>query len=163
MSLITLGLTKIEVGAIAVDGGMSTTLATLGYTHADSCKMVTEDPTVTEHYAEEVDDPVASVSKKGKTIVTWSIMDPDADALADVLGGTATLGVWESPDTQPIIEKSVKITPNVGFSIEIPRASITGKINAEFSKKGIFLVDMKATVMMPTKAATKAIKTTPLV
>ena len=47
----TIGLSKIEVGAIAEDGGMGDTLAVLGYTYQDTCTMTQEDrkrPTTTQ-------------------------------------------------------------------------------------------------------------------
>ena len=53
----TIGLSKIEVGAIAEDGGMTRYLRVLGYTYQDPCTMTQEDPETTDHYAEEVDDP----------------------------------------------------------------------------------------------------------
>lgn len=62
----TIGLSKIEVGAIAEDGGMGETLDVLGYTYQDTCTMTQEDPETTDHYAEEVDDPVISISRGGK-------------------------------------------------------------------------------------------------
>lgn len=46
----TIGLSKIEVGAIAEDGGMGETLDVLGYTYQDTCTMTQEDrkqPTTT--------------------------------------------------------------------------------------------------------------------
>ena len=42
----TIGLSKIEVGAIAEDGGMGETLDVLGYTYQDTCTMTQEDPEV---------------------------------------------------------------------------------------------------------------------
>ena len=66
-AIYTLGLSKIEVGATAEDGGMGESLAQLGYTYKDTCKMTQEDPETTDHYAEEVDDPVVSISRGGKT------------------------------------------------------------------------------------------------
>ncbi len=162
MSKITLGLSKIEGGAIAVDGGMGTTLAAYGYTLRDTCKLTQEDPQVTEHFAEEVDEAIARLAKKGKTTVTFSIADPDATTMAALMGGTATAGVWSAPAVQPTIEQSLKITPLSGMVIAIPRASITAKLNGDFSSKGITVIEVTATVMAPTKADTAAITATPL-
>lgn len=161
--MITAGLTKIEIGEIAVDGGMSTTLETICYTKDGGVKLVVEDPQVTEFIPEELDDPIDSISKKGKTTIEWTLLDPDADALVAVMGGTAVAGVWSQPRTQPTIEKSLKITPNKGLVVACPRVSIVGKIDAEFSKKGSFSVVVKATVMAPTKANTEPLTATPLV
>jgi len=152
-SIITLGLSKIEVGAIAVDGGMGTTLASLGYTYQDTCKMTQEDPQTTDHYAEEVDDPVVSISRAGKTLFNFSIMNPTVTVLADMLGGAAdeTAETWAAPAKFPAVEKSVKITPEQGLKFDIPRMRLAAKINAEFSKKGILLIEVSGTVMVPGK------------
>lgn len=159
--IYTLGLSQIEAGAIAADGGMGTTLATLGYTYQDTCKMTQEDPETTDHYAEEVDDPVVSISRGGKTNFAFSIMDPSVTVLADLLGGTGMEGdgsttqdKWEAPGSIPTVEKSIRITPQQGLKFEIPRMKLVSKINAEFSKKGILLIEVAGTVMQPTKSGT---------
>jgi len=164
VKVITLGLSSIKTGAIAQDGGMGQTLAALGYTYEDTAKMTQEDPTVTEFYAEEVDDPVAAISRAGKTGFEFSIMNPDVSVLADLMGGTAdtTNNTWTAPDTVYECEKSVEITPKQGFKIEVPRMKLQTKINAEFSKKGIMLIEVKGTVMAPTKSGEKKIKLTKL-
>lgn len=162
MGKVTIGLSKIEIGAIAVDGGMGTSLASLGYTYKDSCSLVTADPETTEHYSEEKDDPVASSDKGGKTTLSFQVMDPDVDVLAILLGGTAdtTAGTWAAPDSIPVIEKSVKVTPTQGLYFEFPRMKLTAKINANFSKSGILLIDVVGTVLTPTKEDEKKMKAT---
>lgn len=158
--IYTIGLSKIEVGAIGADGVMGTNLATLGYTYQDTCKMTQEEPETTDHYAEEVDDPVLSVSRGGKTLFNFSLMNPSVVVMADLLGGKATEGVagtpdkWEAPAKIPTVEKSVRITPEQGLKFEIPRMQLVSKINAEFSKKGILLIEVAGKVMQPTKADT---------
>lgn len=157
----TLGLTKIEVGAIAGDGGVSTTFAALGVTYKDTAELTQEDPEVTEHNSEENDEPEEVITTKGKTTLKWSIIDTTPTTLASILGGTAT-GVapndkWEAPATAADIEKSIKITPKRGKTITIVRAKIVAKINYKLAKTGIFMVDITATVLTPTKANTPAI------
>lgn len=155
MALVTLGLSKIEIGAIGEDGAMGTALAALGYTYQDTCKMTQEDPEVTDHYAEEVDDPVVSTTRGGKIKFNFSIMNADLKVLETLLGGTISgtgpTEKWTAPAKLPIIEKSVKITPEQGLQFEIPRMRIDAKINAEFSKKGIMLIEVSGTVLTPTK------------
>lgn len=156
MALVTLGLSKIEVGAIGLDGAMGTTLATLGLTYQDTCKMTQDDPEMTEHYAEEQDDPVVSTARGGKTAFNFSIMDADLQVLKTLLGGdisgTGPTEKWTAPVKLPIIEKSVVITPEQGLQFEIPRMRLVSKINAEFSKKGIMLIEVAGTVLTPTKS-----------
>jgi hypothetical protein len=164
MSVVTLGLSKIEVGAIAADGGMGTSLDTLGYTYQDTCKMTQDDPETTEHYAEEVDDPIVSISRGGKTNFAFSVMDADLTVLQTLLGGETTgtgdTQKWSAPDKLPVIEKSVRITPEQGLKFEVPRMKLASKINAEFSKKGILLIDVAGTVLKPTKAGVKKMTAT---
>jgi hypothetical protein len=153
----TIGLAKIEIGAIANDGGMGTILAQLGYTNQDSCTLTQEDPETTDFYAEEQDDPVVSFSKAGKTTFSFSIMNPDVNVLAALLGGTIVEAegkepVWNAPATMPDIEKSVKITPKQGLVFEIPRMKIAAKINGQFSKSNVFVIDVAGTVLQPAKA-----------
>ena len=162
----TIGLSKIEVGAIAEDSGMGETLDVLGYTYQDTCTMTQEDPETTDHYAEEVDDPVISISRGGKTNFNFSIMNPSVTVLADLLGGVGTPGTgstpdkWEAPDKIPVVEKSVRITPEQGLKFEIPRMKLVSKINATFSKSGILLIEVAGTVMQPTKTGTKKMTAT---
>lgn len=162
----TIGLSKIEVGTIAEDGGMGKTLGVLGYTYQDTCTMTQEDPETTDHYAEEVDDPVISISRGGKTNFNFSIMNPSVTVLADLLGGVGTPSTgstpdkWEAPDKIPVVEKSVRITPEQGLKFEIPRMKLVSKINATFSKSGILLIEVAGTVLQPTKTGTKKITAT---
>ena len=124
--------------------------------------MTQEDPETTDHYAEEVDDPVVSISRGGKTNYAFSIMNPSVTVLADLLGGTAdeSNGKWEAPDKIPVVEKSVRITPEQGLKFEIPRMKLVSKINGDFSKKGILLIEVAGTVMQPTKAGVKKMTAT---
>ncbi|KAA6303128.1 MAG: hypothetical protein EZS26_000731 [Candidatus Ordinivivax streblomastigis] len=157
--MYTIGLASIEIGAIASDGGMGQSLAQLGLTYQDTCKMTTEDPETTDFYAEEVDDPVFSMSRSGKTTFAFSIMNPELTTLQATMGGTITgageTAKWSPPDTMPIIEQSVRITPQQGLKYEIPRMKIVAKINAEFSKKALLLIEVVGTVLQPTKAGLK--------
>lgn len=162
-SVKTYGLTTIKMGAILPSGGMGTSLATIGYTQKDSAKLVQDDPEMIEHYAEETDDPILTIGQSGKIVLSFTLMDPDADALATVLGGstTGTPKVWTPDATYTQVEKSIEITPQGGFGkIEIPRAHVIGKINAELAKKGLFVVDMKCTILTPTLAGLAKISIT---
>jgi hypothetical protein len=157
--MYTIGLSKIEVGNVASDGGMGQTLAQLGLTYQDTCKMTQDDPETTDFYAEEVDDPVFSMSRAGKTTFAFSIMNPELTTLQKTMGGAITGtgddAKWSPPDSIPVIEQSVRITPQQGIAFDIPRLKIVAKINGEFSKKGLFLIEITGTVLSPTKAGLK--------
>ena len=152
--VFTLGLASIKGGAV---GAQASALAEFGYTYQDSCKMTQEDAETTDFFAEEVDDPVVSTSRAGKTTFEFSLMDPSPDTMKDLMGGTASKSSteltdndqWEATDKAPNIEMQLEITPEQGLKFAIARAKIEAKINAEFSKKGILLIDVKATVLKP--------------
>ena len=148
----TIGLKKIESGDIAQDGGMGSTLTEHGYTYQDSATLSAEDPTQTEFYAEEVDDPVVVLTRAGKITIKWSVMNPSTNDLVYFMGGTiGSDGEYNAPNTQARIEKSLKISASQGYTLSFPRVDIVGKPNYTLSKSGIFLIDVTATVLTPTK------------
>ena len=155
----TLGLSKIEIGDIAQDGGMGSTLSQMGYTYKDTCTLTSEDPEKTEHYVEEVDDPVVVLSKAGKTTIDFSLANPSPETLVALAGGTASASVsggekdiWEAPDSLPTIEKSIKLTPKQGYIIEIPRGNITAKMDGNLNQGDLFMLKVNIVVMKPTKS-----------
>jgi hypothetical protein len=161
-SVVTLGLSKIEVGAIAGDGGMATTLAPLGYTYQDTAQMQQEDGTTTDFIVEELDTPLASITQPGKLSFNFSIADPDVGTLQKIFGGTAAADTWSAPDASPELELSVRITPKQGLMFEIPRAKIAAKFNGSFSKTSLFLVEVSCSVLQPVKAGVPRITVTRL-
>ena len=90
----------------------------------------------------------------------------DVSVMEELLGGTGTPGTdpvadtWEAPAKIPVVEKSVAITPEQGLKFEIPRLRMTTKINAEFSKSGILLLEVAGTVMTPLKSGIAKMKAT---
>ena len=157
----TLGLSSVKIG----DPESVAPATQLGYTYQDSCQFQQEDPTVQEFYAEEVDDPVISTARAGKTTVEFDLMNPDVDVLATLMGGTAQSSsgeTWAAPDSVTTIEKSILVTPKQGFSVLMPRARIDSKINGNFAKSGIVLVHVKATCLQPATAQLARIKLTKL-
>ena len=73
-SIATFGLSKIEAKAVnAVDGDYKI----LGMTYQDTCTLTQNEPEEIEHYAEESDSPIVSVSRPGKIVLSFSIMDAD--------------------------------------------------------------------------------------
>lgn len=170
-NVTALGLSKIEVADIDATTGLPVSTgtgayATLGKTYENTCKLVEDDPEVTEFYCEEEDDPQEEISKKGKTTLTFSIMNANATAMGKIFGGTVTPAssgnpaTWEAPDNLTVQEKAVKISPRIGGIIELRRVKLTAKVNAEYSKKGLFLIDVKGTVCKPLVTGVKSIKFT---
>lgn len=153
-----IGLKSLKLGDVANDGGMGALLESWGYTFKQSCKMETSDPTITKFRAEEVDGVIASIAEEGDITIKWQIVKVNADILKKAFGGevsgsgtVADPKKWDAPSSMPNIEKSIELTPKIGGVIQIPRASITAKINYEASSQGIFLIDVTAEVMVPEK------------
>jgi len=86
------GLASVKIGAIAGDGGMSTTLTTVGETVSGTATMTQEDNTVTDFTIEESDSPVESiVSVAGKIAFNWSSYNVSYSTLYKLFGGTGNL------------------------------------------------------------------------
>lgn len=158
-SLITLGLSEILVGAASTSGTMPASPTKIGKTYKDSCKMAQATSDVTEHFEEGKAAPEYRKKQKKIPALTFSIMDPDAQVLADYVGGTftaATVGPPATPATwgfngdETVANKAVRVKTTQGLWIDIPNADIEANINAEFSAKGIFLVDFIVTPLAVT-------------
>ena len=149
----TMGVSQILFGEIAQDGGMSQSLAAVGYTNQDSCSITMDDPEVTEFYAEEVDMPVITKSKKGKVNVALSIMNPSVETLAMFLGGTADTSAetWTNGTTYENIELSMRIIPDQGFIFDMPRVKIDAKINGELNNSSLMTLDITGVLLQPEK------------
>jgi hypothetical protein len=145
---------------------MATTLTPLGYTYENTAQMQQEDGTTTDFNVEELDTPLATITKPGKLAFNFSIADPDVSTFASIFGGTVSGtgagATWSAPDASPELEMSVSITPKQGLKFDIPRAKIAAKLNGTFSKENLFLIEVACTVLQPTKAGEPRIKVTKL-
>lgn len=162
MSLISLGLSEIQVGQIEADGGEATSYTKIGKTYQNTCKLQQETGDVTEHYEEGQAAPEVRKKKKKVPVLTFSIMDPDPTFLEAYLGGTTT-GTgddmeWSWSDTAEEIEASIRAIPEVGLVYTIPRGDIEAVLNADMSSQGINLVDFTVTPLKPKKAGVPSIK-----
>lgn len=170
VKVFTLGLSKIEMGDIANDGGMGSSLSQLGYTNQDSAQLTMEVPQATEFFAEEVDDPVLVSKKAGAITIAFDLMNPAPETLALVLGGTAGKSdqqltdndQWEAPSSVGDIEQSLKVTPKQGYVFEIPRASISANLTGNFASGSLMLLHIEAKVLTPTKSGVSKLKLTQL-
>lgn len=161
-ALVTLGLSKILGKNTEPSAGdfAETGYTAFGLTYQDTCTMQQEDPETTEFYAEEEDDPIEISERQGKIVFKFSIMNPTLDTLTRLFGGTTASSIYAHPDVVGNVEESLIIVPKKGLKFQIPRAKLVSKINGEFSKKGLFLVDVTATVLKPNTAALKKLYAT---
>lgn len=154
---VTLGLSAIlgKTGEPTAANFTETGYTKFGYTYEDTAKMSQEDGESTEFYSEEEDDPIEQITKAGKITFNFSVMDPTLQFLQRVFGGAVAADVWSFPDAEAEIEESLIIKPRKGLMFQIPRAKIKAKLNGEFSKKGLMLVEVTATCMKPETAGLK--------
>lgn len=159
MRTVTLGLSAIlgKQGEPATPDFTETGYTSFGLTYEDTAKMSQEDGESTEFYAEEEDDPIEEITKAGKIGFNWSIMNPTLDVLKRVFGGEIASNVYAYPDASASIEESIIIKPRKGLCFLIPRAKLKAKLNGDFSKKGLMLLEMTATVMKPNTEGLKKI------
>lgn len=156
-TLVTLGLSKIlgKTGEPQTCDFTETGYTPYGLTYEDTCNMSQEDPETNEFYAEEEDEPVEISEKAGKTVFNFSIMNPDLTTLTRLFGGTVASDIYAFPDAVANIEESVIIVPKKGLKFQIPRMKLVAKINGEFSKKGLLLLEVQGTVLKPATAGLK--------
>lgn len=155
--VVTLGLSKIlgKQGEPTTAKFTETGYTPYGLTYQDTAKMSQEDGEETEFYAEEEDDPIETIEKAGKTTFTFSVMNPDLTTLKRLFGGEIATNIWAYPDVAATVEESLIILPRKGLKFQVPRAKIKAKFNGEFSKKGLLLLEVTATVMKPNTSGLK--------
>lgn len=155
MGLITLGLSVIKVGTASPSGTMPSGMTKIGKIYKDTCKMSQDAADVTEHFEEGMAAP--EVRKKSRKIpkITFSVMDADADMLAEYVGGTVTTGAggkksWGYDGSEVVANKAISMETEQGMGFEAPNADIEAVIDADMSAKGIFLVNFTVTPMSVT-------------
>ncbi len=82
-------------------------------------------------------------------------MNPDLNTLKRLFGGEIATNIWAYPDVAANVEESLIILPRKGLKFQVPRAKIKAKFNGEFSKKGLLLLEVTATVMKPNTSSLK--------
>lgn len=147
MSLITLGLSEIQVGVVESSGDMPISMAKIGKTYKETCKMNQAASDVTEHFEEGKSAPEVRKKSKKMPVITFSIMDPDVEILTNYVGGTNTGGKWGFNGDESVANKAIRVKSEQGLWVDVPNGDIEAVINADFSAKGITLVDFTVTPM----------------
>jgi|SRR3990172_2228305 len=159
--LLVRGIASIKIGDIETDGGMGTTLASLGSTYKDSASFIQEDATTSDWFSEEADDPIDTDETPGKRIMKWSIVDFTASTLIKIFGGTEESGMWLAPDSSSGVEKSVEVKSRKSSKIEVTRMQLVPKFNIPLARGEMGRVDITGTVLKPTKSGEKAVRIGP--
>lgn len=137
----TMGVEKIEYGI-----GSAAANTAVGDVYQDSATFVSNDPTVTEHRSETSAKRIVMATKEGHKL-TFSIMDPTEAEMKAFMGDKLEGGAQDM---------NFKVTPVVGKVLTISSASVTAKINATYSAKGITLLDVEANTTGSISYAAKA-------
>lgn len=157
----TYGLASISFAAILPDGSPGTTFTSIGNTNPGTTKFVTNRGTANEKFCEELSTPLVSIAGDETIELQTQLIVASTTELELVLGGSVANGVWSKPDSKPVIEKTVKVTPTAGLAFTINRGSVDGALNATLSKTGdLFYVDLIIKVLQPTAAGVKTITAT---
>lgn len=159
MGIITRGLTSIRVGNVAGDGGPGTSLAKLGNTYRESpVTMVEADPTIDRLYSHEYDTPLDTEITGGESPFVFSIVDPSIDTLVSVFGGVKTgsgdTATYNMPSRKSIKNQTVEISPRKGLQVTIVNGAFYAKINADFAKAGVVVLDCVVEPQLSTKTGT---------
>lgn len=129
---------------------MPGSMTKIGKTYKDSCKLTQDASDVTEHFEEGRLAPVVRRKTKKMPKLVFQLMDADATLLGTLIGGTVTNGVWGFDGTVDAANKAVRVKSEQGLWIDIPNGDIEAIVNAEFSDKGIFLLDVTVTPLAVT-------------
>lgn len=159
MGLVTIGVEKVEIAPLAIDGGPGTVFAAIGFTSKGTLSFQEDDASVKNVETEESSVPLAAFKTAGSRRVLLSLADPDANALATTRGGTVDTtggGKVYTEDEPQEYECTLRITPKQGFkAIQYNKVSIFGKLNGGLGADQELLLEITADILKPTKAGVK--------
>lgn len=156
-TLVTLGLSKIlgKVGEPTALNFTETGYTAFGLTYEDTCKNVAGRPGSNRVLRRGRRRPGRNRREAGKITFSFSIMNPELPVLKRLFGGEIASDVWSYPEAVNTVEESIIILPKKGLKFQVPRMKLVAKINGEFSKKGLLLIEVTGTVMKPTTSGLK--------
>lgn len=149
-SVITLGLSEIQVGAAAPGGTMPTEMTKIGKTYKDTCSISQDASDVTEHYEEGKSAPEVRKKNRKMPVVKFSLMNADLDMLKNYIGGDVQTNTWQYDGDKAVDNKAIRVITEQGLQFDIPNGDIEAVINGELSASGIVLVEVTVTPMAVT-------------
>lgn len=162
-----LGLKSVKIGAIAVDGGMGTTLTEIfGATATGTASLMLNEGSYDRIEIEETDDAYDELmSAAPEWVFQMESYNVSAKALGDISAGTYTAGSSGAPDKVALgipqeVERSVEIETRNGAKLEIPRMKLRIRPQFDFQKQQFGRVIITGTPLLPTKADTATITKT---
>ncbi len=146
----TYGLKSIKHADPTLDGTFpSSGLVELCRTYKDSCEFTEDDPSITEEFCDQEDDPVMVFIEKGAKNVKFSTFDYSPETLKTLKGGTVLDNKWSEPTTLPEIHRAIEITTATGLKFCFPKARVIAKFNAKFVKNGMMLLEVTLKPVSP--------------
>lgn len=140
------GLKGVYVGTAAPTTGVVPAIANLtklGEVYQETCNFNQDDPEIVEHREEGVAAPKVVQQSKTLPYITLTLMNPSAEVLERVFGGTASGDNWGINGDEADVVKSVRLETKVGLDFGFPNALLTAKMNTTtISDKTIVLVDV---------------------
>lgn len=164
MGLVTIGVQKIEYAPLAGDGGPGTVFTSLGLTSKNTLTFNEEPPTKKLVEVEESADPIAVFKRAAARSLSYSIANPDLQALAKIRGGTVTTltGVDTLEEDAPVsLVGTLKITPEEGMTAIIyNHVSMDGRLSGALGADQELLLVVDVDVLKPTKTSVKTVSYT---
>lgn len=154
-------MSKLQIGDVAADGGMGTSLETIDDPVRDTAVITMAEGTKTSFPSEIANAPYASVVEPGDKTLAVDFYAKNADQMAAIIGGTATAGTtgvgdsWQ-PDTDDPREQSVAITMKDGSKVELPRVNLTYTLEWKFMRNGLPLIHLTGDILAPVDPTTGA-------
>jgi hypothetical protein len=119
----------------------------------DTFNLTTGDGNRTDQFAEMSVNPDVSFLEQGTTTGLFSLMNTSAARKQLLMGGTVTTvdlkETWSQPNNKIAIEKNIVATTVDGTVITIYRASVDGKLNFQFRRNNILLLDANFAILQP--------------
>lgn len=140
--VFTIGLSEIQYGTADPVGFMPAKMSKLGMTYQDSCKISQDEPEITEHYEEGASVPFVRFAKGKSPEITMQVVVSSLEDLHRLLGGRLE-GERFILSKSATLNMAIRVVPAQGYSISIPNASITAKLEGDISSKGVLLISCK--------------------
>lgn len=155
MAKYGIGLKDLKIGAQAANGGMGTSLVSVGKVYKETASIIDEDGTVTKHFAENDRYPFLTVYEAAGTTIKFTLTDIAPDKLKEFFGGEVedAAKAWKSPMASFSCERSLSLETVMGLTVDVPNAFIYAKLNWNLGQKEIAKVEVTAEVQAPKVAS----------
>lgn len=149
---VTIGIAKIEIAPLAIDGGEGTVFTTWGNTLEGTFSITNEDGTTTDINIEESEDAILSRTTRGAKTISWTIPDFDLADLPKILGGKFETNKWSAPTDNKALEYTVKVTPEQGYIMTFNRVSFNNNLgDGTYGRDNVLGIAVSGRVLKPLK------------